>query len=291
MDSSYYRSVRPQQYQQGNPHFFSNYYRDRPPGPFRNYNSQPPPPQPLFQQQHRRPNFVVQLVLSKPAQRRTEAGALISKLKCKPERFQIFDRGYVAGSLFYEQWVEALGTMVQLWEIRLNDGHLFTPRLKQHVKVSSDNDELRDHLKLLFLAKLKGLFDGELVQKWQKKMEAVRDELKGVTGVLKGRNNLKVYNDLVKKRDGLEKEISLILKRIEEFKNGVQGLVDYLEGKVDEEQQDIGVKIGVYKLGREFNWEVIHSIITRECRRLDEGLPIFAFRRDILERIHYQQVD
>ncbi|KAI5669806.1 hypothetical protein M9H77_19659 [Catharanthus roseus] len=285
--SSSHRGVHAQPFRQWRQQFPPNYLRDRPPEPSRDDYSREQQPR----QGVRRYNFVIQLCLSRPTQRKSETEALIAKLEIKPENSHVFVKGYVAGTLFYQQWVEALETMVQLWEIRLNDGHLFTPRLIQNVEVSSDKDELRDRLKSLFLAKLNGFLDGELVQKWHKKLLVVLDEIKETFEILSKPKKLNIYYELTKKRDGLVKERDLIMKRIEEFKNGVRCFVDYLEGKGEDEQEEgIGVNLGVYKFGREFNWEKIHWMMMRECRRFDEGLPIFAFRRDILERIHYQQI-
>ncbi|KAL3527595.1 hypothetical protein ACH5RR_012251 [Cinchona calisaya] len=263
------------------PQLSPNYRRDRPPG------VGPPSPS------RHRPNFVIQLRLFNSNGRNSkkqETEGLISKLTCKPESFSVFDSGYVVGSLFYQQWVEALQTMVQLWEIRLNNGHFFSPRLIQHVEVSSDKDELNDQLKTLFLGKLRGLLDDELVKKWQKKLEMVLDEIRDVNLSLKKLNKLGDFHELKKKKDGLVKEGDLIAKRIEEFKNGIQCVVDYLEGKGNEDEDSVGVKVGLFRFGRVFDWEKIHCFMRRECRRLDNGLPIFAFRAEILHQIHCQQI-
>ncbi|XP_059309430.1 ATP-dependent RNA helicase DEAH11, chloroplastic-like isoform X2 [Lycium ferocissimum] len=44
------------------------------------------------------------------------------------------------------------------------------------------------------------------------------------------------------------------------------------------------------KIGREFDWNKVHCLMMREYRRLDDCLPIFAFREQILRQIHYHQV-
>lgn len=181
--------------------------------------------------------------------------------------------------------------MVELWEIRLNNnGHLLAPWLIPNVVVSSDEDELTDRLKTLFLGKLRGLLEDELVKKWEKKLKMVLDEIREVTLSSKKPKKLRDFHESEKKKDGLVTERDLIAKRIEEFKNGVQCMVDYLEGKGEEDVQSVGVKVGLFRFGREFDWEKIHYFMMRECRRLDDGLPIFAFRGEILQQIHCQQV-
>ncbi|CDP01520.1 unnamed protein product [Coffea canephora] len=180
--------------------------------------------------------------------------------------------------------------MVQLWEIRLNNGHSLTPRLIQNVVVSSDKDELKDQLKTLFLSRLRALMEDESVKKWEKKLEVVLNERKEVNLNLKKRKQLREFHELKKKRDGLEKEGDLIAKRIEEFKRGIQCMVDYLEGKGVDEVEGVGVKVGLFMFGREFDWGKLHCLMMRECRRLDEGLPLFAFRGEIFQQIHCQQI-
>lgn len=258
--------------------FPSSYSRDRPPGP------PPPPPS------HRRPNFIVQLLSNSNSRgvKKAEIEGLISKLTFKPYSVRVCESGNVLGTIYYQQWFEALETVVQLWDMRLKNGHLLSPRLIQNVQVPSDKDELRDRLKPLFLAKLKGLFEDELVKKWERKLERVLDEVREVDLTLKKLNKLREFNELKQRKDGLVKEGDFICNRVEEFKTGVQCLVDYLEGKGEEE--GLGLKVGVFKFGREFDWEKIHCLMIRECRRFDDGLPIFAFRREILQQIHCQQV-
>ncbi|XP_027178653.1 ATP-dependent RNA helicase DEAH11, chloroplastic-like isoform X1 [Coffea eugenioides] len=261
------------------PQLSPNYRRDRPPGP---------PMVPSF----RHHNFVIQLRLNSTEKRpeKLETEGLVSKLTCKPESYRVSNTGPVIGSLYYQQWVEALETMVQLWEIRLNNGHSLTPRLIQNVVVSSDKDELKDQLKTLFLSRLRALMEDESVNKWEKKLEMVLNERKEVNLNLKKRKQLREFHELKKKRDGLEKEGDLIAKRIEEFKRGIQCMVDYLEGKGVDEVEAVGVKVGLFMFGREFDWGKLHCLMMRECRRLDEGLPLFAFRGEIFQQIHCQQI-
>ena len=118
----------------------------------------------------------------------------------------------------------------------------------------------------------------------------VLNERKEVNLNLKKRKQLREFHELKKKRDGLEKEGDLIAKRIEEFKRGIQCMVDYLEGKGVDEVEAVGVKVGLFMFGREFDWGKLHCLMMRECRRLDEGLPLFAFRGEIFQQIHCQQV-
>lgn len=172
-------------------------------------------------------------------------------------------------------------------ENKAEGGHLFTPWVKRNVEVSSDRDELKERVKLVFLEKLKGLLsvEGELLQKWENKLDLVCDEITKLK-LLKSRNNL-VYNVIMKNKEGFEKERDLIRKRIKEFRGGIECVIQHLEEKGFKEEEE-GLR--VFKIGREFDWNKIHCLMMRECRRLDVCLPIFAFRQQILRQIHYQQV-
>lgn len=62
----------------------------------------------------------------------------------------------------------------------------------------------------------------------------------------------------------------------------------HLEDKLEETGED---SVPIFKFVRgEFNWNRIHHLILRECKRLDDGLPIYAYRQEILQRIYLEQV-
>ncbi|KAL0378964.1 UNVERIFIED_CONTAM: ATP-dependent RNA helicase DEAH12, chloroplastic [Sesamum radiatum] len=253
---------------QGTPH-----YRDRP----------PPGPSPA------RPNFVVQL--RSDAQlvvKEVEAEAVIQKLEFQPQKVYVVASNYISATLFYEQWSEALETMVQLWEMKINDeGHNFLPLIVCNVEVPSDKAELDDRLKVLFLEKLKGLKEGDLVGKLLKKLGSVVDEIKRISDSLKRPVKVGTADALLRKRKGLERERDLILNRVQEFKSGVKCIENYLEKGEKNEEPDIQV---FRFLDGEIDWGRIYRLMMRECRRLDDGLPIYGYRQDILKQIHSQQV-
>uniref|UniRef100_A0A5B7A9E1 RNA helicase n=1 Tax=Davidia involucrata TaxID=16924 RepID=A0A5B7A9E1_DAVIN len=273
-----YRSVRPP-YQGWKPQFRSNYSRDRPPGP---------PSGPI---NHYRHNFIVELCSDNRSFSKVDVDGLIAKFKSKTNDFSVNHSGFVAASLFFLQWTDALETMVSLWEIRLDGAHSLTPWLVPNVSVPSDNEELSDRLKTLFSERVRRLIEGDLVQKWQKKLGLVLGEFDRVTASLKKPNPAIVFNELLKKKAGLISERDLIEKRIEEFKSMMKCILAHLEGKPWEDFGDEGVE--VLRLGRYFEWgqcSRIHNLMVRECRRLEDGLPIYAFRREILRQIYSQQI-
>jgi ATP-dependent RNA helicase DHX8/PRP22 len=60
------------------------------------------------------------------------------------------------------------------------------------------------------------------------------------------------------------------------------------EGVVVEEEEAVDV-FGAVQFG-EVDFARVHKIVLRECRRLKEGLPIYAYRRRILNHIFTNQV-
>ncbi|KAK6791080.1 hypothetical protein RDI58_010161 [Solanum bulbocastanum] len=265
-------SYRPSNNRPCRPGYYSSSYElDRPPG-----------------HSHKSPNFVIQLRSGNRRINRYSLDDLIEKLPFAPRSSFVFSKGFLSGSLLYDQWSETLEVIVKLWRMRLSGSHSFTPWVKRNVEVPSDEDELKARVKMVFLEELNELLvEGELLQKWEKKLELLCDEICELSRLLKNRNNLRVCNEFLKKREGLEKESDLIRKRIEEFKRGIGCIIQQLE-ETSLEEEEGGSR--VFKIGTVFDWSKIHCLMMRECRRLDDGLPIFAFRQQILRQIHYQQV-
>ncbi|XP_060183939.1 ATP-dependent RNA helicase DEAH11, chloroplastic-like [Lycium barbarum] len=236
------------------------------------------------------PNFVIQLHNSLNSSNRRinryELSCLIEKLPFCPRNWFVFTKGFILGTLYYDQWSETLEVIVELWRMKVSGDCSFVPWVKRNVEVPSDEVELKFRVKNVFLEKLKGLLGkGDVLEKWEKKLELVNVEISELSKVLKGRNNLRVCSEVLKKREGLEKERDLIKKRVDEFKRGIECIIKELEEK-DGYKEDLRV----IKIGREFDWERVYCLMTRECRRLDDGLPIFAYREQILRQIHYHQV-
>ena len=150
--------------------------------------------------------------------------------------------------------------------------------------------ELKQKLKTLFSNHIKGLVEGELVKKWQKKIEEKSDEIADVSGQM-GKRHYPVgrFFELNEKKKALMAERSMISKRLKEFKGGMRSLLGCLEdGEIGNEEE--GEAVDVFRVDGEFDWKRIHRLILREFRRLEDGLPIYAHRQEILTRIHGEQV-
>ncbi|KZV29966.1 hypothetical protein F511_23771 [Dorcoceras hygrometricum] len=263
---------RPPHQQKGRESIFSHHYRDRPLGSFPT-----------------RPNFIVQLRTDSPRMMKdAETRKIVQKITYQPQKFNVLLSPRIAGTLLYEQWSETLETVVLLWEMKLNGNeHNFLPRLVCNIDLPSDKAELNNRLRPFFLEKLKGFLEGDLVQKWMKKLRDVEHEAKNVSDILRQHCNIRSFNELLRKKKVLEDERDLIFKRVQEFKSGVKSIISYLDDGKNEEECD--VPIFNFSDG-EIEWGRIYRLMMRECQRLDDGLPIYAHRKDILRQIQSQQI-
>ncbi|KAJ4908582.1 helicase domain-containing protein / IBR domain-containing protein / zinc finger protein-related [Raphanus sativus] len=271
-----HRHTHHNHHQYPNSSFPPNQRRDRPPSP---------------------PNFVVQLLhprispasagsgdAAKPSfsVRKQVISTLASLIGIPVDSIHVPQFGCVAGSFRFRQWVDALSAVVSLWEYRLQGKTLLVPELVANVTVPSDVDELRDRLRALFSAHVTSLLDnGDCVKKVRAEIEEKSRQVESFSS----KRGLKL--EAFEKKKALEAERDLIVKRLEEFKNGMKSIVRFLEGSVPDGEKD---DVAVFSLEGAYDWPRIHSLIRRECRRLEDGLPIYAYRRNILKRIHGEQV-
>ncbi|CAN6810563.1 unnamed protein product [Brassica oleracea] len=254
--------------------FPPNYRRDRPPAT---------------------PNFIVQLVhprisaaansdAAKPSPsfsvRKQVISTLASLCGIPEESVHVPQFGCIAGSFSFRQWVDALSAVVALWEYRLQGKTLLVPELVANVTVPSDVEELRDRLCGLFSAHVLSLMEnGDCVKKVRAEIEEKTRQVESFSS----KRGIKI--EAFERKKAIEAERDLVVKRLEEFKNGMNSILRFLEGR-DGEKDDVAV----FSLEGDYDWPRIHSLIRRECRRLEDGLPIYAYRRNILKRIHGEQV-
>ncbi|KAF5747340.1 Helicase domain-containing protein [Tripterygium wilfordii] len=236
------------------------------------------------------PECVVQLRASTGESSRSvkkDVDALFSQCQSDHVRVVFSSSGSGSATLYFQQWAEALSSLTKFWELRLSGDHDLAPRL---VSRAIDPDELKNRLRALFVEHVKGIMDGEIVKRCQAKIQLKSDEIAGVSAQLKERNKIWICNDLVQKRKGLSAERDLMGKRVKEFKEAMRCLLYYL-GEEDCAGVDMGSVKGVrvLKLKGEYDWERIYQLTARECRRLEDGLPIYAYRQQILYRIYEKQ--
>ncbi|XP_010519140.1 PREDICTED: ATP-dependent RNA helicase DEAH12, chloroplastic-like [Tarenaya hassleriana] len=288
---NHHRSQNLPHRQYPNPSFPPNYRRDQPPRP-----GKTPPGRNL------RSNFVVELLhptaycyKERPVPaRRQEIGSLLFRCGISAETVLVPQSGSIAGSFTFRQWVDARAAVLSLWDSRLQEKHDFVPRLIRNIVVPSDMDEVNDKLRGLFSAHVVSLLENcEGVKKWNAELDEKSRRIETVSASMKkkGGLGLKDFSDLNDKKKVLKAEEELIAKRLGEFKSAMECILRFLEGKnaiFEGSEEEIGVE--VFNLDGGYEWPRIHQLIRRECRRLEDGLPIYAYRRNILRRIHGEQI-
>lgn len=246
------------------------------------YPQSPPAPSP--------PNFTIDLRLCGLSKNRLcpsqpEIEAIVNKCQPAPESFAPSPAGRAIATISYSQWTHARDAVLCLWKSRLEGDHSLSPELHSPLFLPSDKEELDGILKTIFLDKIEELLEGEKLKNWQKKLNRVLDELARVSR----RRHSKLRPLIsVDEEKGLQGERELVTRRIREFKYALTCIKAHLEGSYVEQQDRL---VPVFKLeSKDFDWSRIHQLLVRECNRLDDGLPIYAYRRDILAKIYVGQV-
>lgn len=142
----------------------------------------------------------------------------------------------------------------------------------------------------MFASRVREVLEGESVRKCEKKIDGISGEIADLKKKLERRPpRLAVWEEKVHKLKGLEGEKEQIVMRLEEFKAAMQCILARFDGaKVEREK--FQASVDVFEFGGELDWGRIHHLMARECRRLDESLPIYAYRRKILHHILFNQV-
>lgn len=221
--------------------------------------------------------------------------SVIAQCVPSPADTRVLDIGPVAGELFFSSCTDGLEATVNLWGLRFDGAHGFEPRLV----APSGYRELEDRLRALFADRVRRLIDGEEVKVWGKKHQLVWDEIRNVTWSLSRRTQLVLFSQLLDRKKGLIAEGDLISKRLGEFKSAMNCVLAHLEGKNGEEgsggssqkiEESGEEDVQIFSFGEGFDWNRVYSLVSRERRRLEDGLPIYAYRKEILRQIHCQQV-
>ncbi|CAM8888095.1 unnamed protein product [Rhodiola kirilowii] len=231
---------------------------------------------------YRPPNFVVELRGERGSMSDEEVRSVLEKCKLKPDGFRLYRSGKVALELFFTEWIHALEGTVSMWELRFDGFHSWTPAVVSRVLLPSDMVELEDRLKVLFCERLEGYLKGALVEKWLNRLDSVLDDLACISKKLKKPNKIAVHNELSRKKDGLMEERELISKRLKEFRSAMECIIGYLREKPDAGK--------IFKFDGDFDMGRIYQLIMREVKRLEDGLPIYSFRQEILQIIKDHQM-
>ncbi|XP_072991689.1 ATP-dependent RNA helicase DEAH12, chloroplastic-like [Typha latifolia] len=263
------------------------------PRPYYPYSPLPRPPPAPAASEPSLPFF--ELRLFRATGRRDSApgylDSLVSTLPYSPAEFFVYPAGPLAAKLFFRRAAEALAGVVFLWRRRLDGAHLLNPRVISPSFSGHDRAEEAERVLVLFADHARGLLKGKALEKCAKRIEEVGAEIAAVRKSLRQQNSWKRYNELRAKRRQLETEKEQLKAKMEEFLAAIRCVLAHLgEREVDDGQGKVEDDLELFKFGDEWDWSRIHSVLLRECRRLEEGLPIYACRRNILRAISENQV-
>ncbi|OAY64382.1 putative uncharacterized protein, chloroplastic [Ananas comosus] len=242
-----------------------------------------PPPAPPFE-----------VLLARSSARRGTApkdvDTLVSAIPIPPAEFFVYPFGPLAGRLCYRREVDALDAVVFLWRRRLQGAHHLSPRVAAASATRYDPSEEAARLRALFAGHAHALLKGEAAERCSKKIEKLTVEIAKVDGMLRRRNPLKSFGELRSNRKQLESEREQLKGNLEEFRAAMGCVLAYLGEPQSEVGEGEQCAFTPLKFEDKWNWGRIQAVMLRECRRLEEGLPIYACRRSILRNISSNQV-
>jgi ATP-dependent RNA helicase DHX8/PRP22 len=137
--------------------------------------------------------------------------------------------------------------------------------------------------------------NGNEVNRWIEEWDRLLKEINHVNSLLSKSSPIRVQEQNIDRKKALDGEKSLIERRLKEFESAMECILKYLEEKNNDENGDYDYDydyevVNVFRFGEKFDWEKIYNLIVRERCRFEEGLPIYAYRREILQQLHHQKV-
>jgi ATP-dependent RNA helicase DHX8/PRP22 len=107
------------------------------------------------------------------------------------------------------------------------------------------------------------------------------------------RNKFSDFDQLDLQKKTLETQKDLVDAKIAEYKASMRLIRRAMLRGTDEEEEEVEEEgVDVFGIGEceDVDFVRLHMMMLRECRRLNEGLPIYAYRRKILNHIYNNQV-
>uniref|UniRef100_R7WE14 RNA helicase n=1 Tax=Aegilops tauschii TaxID=37682 RepID=R7WE14_AEGTA len=141
----------------------------------------------------------------------------------------------------------------------------------------------------LFASHASRLLDTDLVSRSAARSAELAASIQSLEHRLRSRNSVRDFDQLHLQKKTLEAEKDLVDAKIAEYKASMSSIRRaMLRGTDDEEEEGVDV----FGIGEreDVDFARLHMMMLRECRRLNEGLPIYAYRRKILNHIFNNQV-
>ncbi|KAL2332743.1 hypothetical protein Fmac_013956 [Flemingia macrophylla] len=234
------------------------------------------------------PYFTVELCHGRGPLSRERVEALIDACQHKPESFTFYPVDHLAGTLSYRNWDSARDAAVFFWESLLWEKHDFTPVLKSNAAAKGDLD---GRLRPVFTAHVREVMtEGKEVRRWVAECERLSTEIGTVSALLSQHLYIGTHLQCMEKMKGLVDEKNLVERRLREFQSAMECVLKHLEDGEGSGDGQVIDTVSVFRFDGDCDWKRIHCFISRERRRLQDGLPIYSYRSDILQKIHHQQI-
>ncbi|KAG6533685.1 hypothetical protein ZIOFF_007560 [Zingiber officinale] len=264
-----------------------------------------PPPWPVrrppYKPNRPRPPFAVVLYYSTPGVRKamsfSDIEELISSIPSRSAFYRICSSGLAVGRLFYNIYADALDATLFLWSQRLDGAHLLTPLIEVDFNAPSyDKSEEEVLLKALFCSHIRELLCHRRVRFSEQKIEELSMKLDNGSVLRKKPTKPRVFNELREEKNRLLSERKQLRDQLREFRAAMGCLLAKLGEQLDHIHPDLHEETNcrdgqeeIFCLGDKLDWNQIHGLMMRECRRLEDGLPIYGCRREILSHIFSNQ--
>jgi ATP-dependent RNA helicase DHX8/PRP22 len=219
----------------------------------------------------------------------TEVVALVASLPSpspspSPAILNVHSSGRPAARLVFRSLHAAADAARELWALRLEGQHLLTPHLQQPALASHASSLIAS----LFADHASRLLDSGLVGLSAARSAELAASIQNVKKRLGSRNRFREFDQLRLEKETLEAEKSLVDAKIAEYKAAMRSIHSAMLCGTEEDEKGVDM-FGILKDG-ELDFARVHMMMLRECRRLKDGMPIYAYRRRILSHSFSNQV-
>jgi ATP-dependent RNA helicase DHX8/PRP22 len=214
-----------------------------------------------------------------------EVEALLAGLPSPaPASISVQSSGRHAARLVFTSIPAAAAAARELWALRLEGLHLLTLDLP-HPALAAHASPL---IASLFASHASRLLDSDIMVLSAARSAELEASVRDVKQRLGSPNRFRDFHQLDLEKKTLESEKEFVDSKIAEYKEAMWSIQRaMLRGSGDKEE---GVDLFAAVDDGEVDFVKVHMMLLRECRRLKEGLPIYAYRRRILNHIFANQV-
>ena len=217
---------------------------------------------------------------------------LISNCPARPRKSIIPSSGFVFAKLYFSSWRDSLEAEGYFWRRKLEFAHELNVRVESNSTPDACNRrEEAEVIKDLIMKYALGLLSSECVKHYDEKIEEVIGKMREISLAKKGRVRLDVFEERQAIRRSLEDERNRLREKQAEFQAGILSILKLI-GVEGEEifEGEGGEEVEIFWHSGKLDWNQVWCLLLRECRRLEEGLPVYASRTKILNAIYSNQV-